>query len=91
MTELPVEGEGGKEGLGLSGFEHQDDSKSRRVNSELPCTNEDSEYRTKNHYHQANKKYLLKPSCQHHAHSEEYVHPSSLSPSHISLICFNSK
>lgn len=91
MRELPVEGDGGREGLGLSGFEHEDDSKPRRMNSELPCSNEESEHRRKNHFHQANRKYLFEPSCQHHTHSEGYVQPSSLSPSHRSLVHFNSK
>lgn len=59
-----MEGAAGQAGLGLSGCEHDNDSKPRSVNSELLCSNEESGHRTKNNFCQANKNHLFRPSYQ---------------------------
>lgn len=79
----PVEGETGKDGLELKGSEHEGNSNLGRMNSDLPRSWSESEYRTKNYFCQANNKYLFELSCQQHTHSKEYLHLSAVPFPHL--------
>lgn len=96
VLELPVEGEGGKDGLELRGSEpwvhyYEDNSNPSRMNSDLLCGNGEVNTGQRTIFNRLIKSIYLNNLVNNILIQKSMYTPHCCPPSHISLLFFNSK